>query len=183
MLDIVIKSFGKTKKSNLHYSSKQQQTNKNKNGLKWKRSCRCSRLRLQKLHFYFSIQLHVCGRLKYVMACICSWLFVALACTLVLDLGLWRISAQETRGPCGPLMGTAALTVEECFRAHTVSTFLSDAPHASHTHEKLQTFTAPAGPGEEISRRRERSTNRKTWWRVSFSGRALKSLRAWRECK
>lgn len=42
-------------------------------------------------------------------------------------------------------MGTAALTVEECCRAHTVSAFLSDAPHASHTHEKLQTFTAPAG--------------------------------------
>lgn len=109
------------------------------------------------------------------MACICSWLFVALACTLVLDLRLWRISAQETRGPCGPLMGTAALTVEECFRAHTVSTFLSDAPHASHTHEKLQTFTAPAGLGKEIRRRRERSTNRKTWWRAALRMR-------WKAC-
>lgn len=54
-------------------------------------------------------------------------------------------------------MGTAALTVEECCRAHTVSAFLSDAPHASHTHEKLQTFTAPAdGGGGQKKKKKEK---------------------------
>lgn len=145
-----------------------------------KRIFRCHQLRLESFIFW-----HVCACLKYVTSCICSWLFVAFACTLLLDVGLWRISAQETRGPFGPLMGTAALTVEECFRAHTVSTFLSDAPHASHTHEKLQTFIAPAGIGEgkKKKRRRERSTNRKTSWQASFPAHERKSLRACRECE
>lgn len=78
-------------------------------------------------------------------------------------------------------MGTAALTVEECCRAHTVSAFLSDAPHASHTHEKLQTFTAAAAGGDKRRRRRrrrERSTNKKPWWLASSPAHALKSLRA-----
>lgn len=34
------------------------------------------------------------------------------------------------------------LTIEECYRDHRVSAFLIDAPHASHTHEKLKIFTA-----------------------------------------
>lgn len=88
------------------------------------------------------------------------YLFLVVCCArmhAVLDLGLWRISAQETRGPCGPLMGME-LTIEECCRAHTVSAFLSDAPHATHTHEKLQTFTALAK--KEKKKAVKKSTNK-----------------------
>ena len=35
-----------------------------------------------------------------------AYVFLGCCMHVVLDLGLWRISAQETRGPCGPLMGT-----------------------------------------------------------------------------
>lgn len=35
--------------------------------------------------------------------------------------------------------------MEECYRDHRVSAFLIDAPHASHTHEKLKIFTALSG--------------------------------------
>lgn len=88
---------------------------------------------------------NVCGQLW----CDGMYLFsdAVLVCTCmhaVLDRGLWRISAQETRGPCGPLMGME-LTIEDCCRAHRASAFLLDAPHATHTHththEKLETFT------------------------------------------
>ena len=61
---------------------------------------------------------------------------------VVLDLGLWRISAQETRGPCGPLMGMELSDHRGMLQGththtHTASAFLSDAPHA--TREVINT--------------------------------------------
>lgn len=68
---------------------------------------------------------------KYLIACICSWLFV---CMYVLACLIWGCDALVLRRQealVAPSWALCSLTMKECCRGH--SAFLWDAPHATHT--------------------------------------------------
>lgn len=85
-----------------------------------------------------SFQLHVCESVhdKYAMACICSRMFVCiyvLACMLCLIWGCDALVLRRQEALVAPSWARSCLTMEECWRGHRASAFLSDAPHATHT--------------------------------------------------
>ena len=93
-----------------------------------------------------SFQLYVC---EYLVICDGVHLFSNVSVHVcacmhgVLDLGLWCISAQETRGPCGPLMGMELSKNGGMLKGTQSERIpLRCSTCNSHTHETLQTFTA-----------------------------------------
>lgn len=70
------------------------------------------------------------------MACICSRMFVCiyvLACMLCLIWGCDALVLRRQEALVAPSWAWSCLTMEECWRGHRASAFLSDAPHATHT--------------------------------------------------